>query len=86
LTFRINDNATPDKGETEQRQEGYVKAAFDITATGRATDVKILDSNPPQMMDSLVEKSIKATRYRPRIVDGKPVLTKGVVYTHVFNF
>lgn len=85
LTFQVQEDYLP-KEKSEKKQEGYVEASFDITASGRARDIKILDSNPPEMMDSIVERSIKATRYRPRIVDGKPVLTKGVVYRHIFKF
>ncbi|MCF7981178.1 MAG: energy transducer TonB [Pseudomonadales bacterium] len=70
----------------KQKQQGYVEAKFDITPGGRARDVRILESEPPDMMDSLVQQSIKATRYRPRIIDGKPVLTKGVIYRHIFDF
>lgn len=85
LTFELSAGAES-REEDKGKQQGYVDAEFNITPSGRARNIKIVDSNPPDVMDSLVHKSIKATRYRPRIVDGKPVLTKGVTYRHVFDF
>lgn len=85
LTFEVSDER-PEQDQDENKQQGYVEASFNITPAGRARNIKILDSNPPKMMDSIVQKSIKATRYRPRIIDGKPVLTKGVIYRHIFQF
>ena len=64
---------------------GYVDAVFNITSTGRAQGIQIIDSSPPDVMDSRVQRSIRATRYRPRFVEGRPVTTEGVSYRHVFE-
>lgn len=86
LSFRPKGLTPEQKAEQGKNQEGFVEAKFDITASGRARDVEIVESNPPGLMDAIVQQSIKSTRYRPRIIDGRPVLTKGLVYRHVFNF
>lgn len=64
---------------------GYVDAVFNVTSTGRAQGIQIIDSSPSDVMDSRVQRSIRATRYRPRFVEGRPVTTKGVSYRHVFE-
>ena len=69
----------------ESETTGYVEATFNITPGGRAQRVKIIDSSPPDLMDVRVQKSIRATRYRPRFVEGQPVMTEGVTYRHVFE-
>jgi len=73
----------------KDKQLGFVQAQIDVTPSGRARDVVILDSNPPDAKHSRIResiRSIKATRYRPRIVDGAPFLTKGLIVRHVFEF
>ncbi len=70
----------------KKKQTGYVRVKFSVTPGGRTRDIKIVESNPPEMKDSEVYKSIKSTRYRPRIVDGKPVFAKGVMEKHIFDF
>lgn len=69
----------------KKKQTGYVRIKFSVTPSGRTRDIEIVESNPPDMKDSEVYKSIKSTRYRPRIVDGRPVLAKGVIEKHIFD-
>jgi outer membrane biosynthesis protein TonB len=69
----------------ESARTGYVDAIFNISSTGRAQSIQIIDSNPPDVMDSRVQRSIRATRYRPRFIEGQPVATEGVSYRHVFE-
>ncbi len=76
---------SPKERLAESDKTGYVDAIFDITPSGRAKGIQIIDSNPPDVMDLRVQRSIKATRYRPRFVEGQPVATKGVSYRHVFE-
>ena len=79
----------PEKQEFLMRDggsEGFVKAEFNVTPSGYARNIKIVESNPPDFMDSTVRKTIRAARYRPRIIDGKAVLTKGFTLKHVFTF
>jgi len=79
-------NSLPEQQRDRAKQQGYVEAKFDVTPAGRARDVQIMESEPPNMMDALVQQSIQSTRYRPAIINGKPVLTKNVIYRHVFHF
>lgn len=57
--------------------EGSVVVEFTITTIGTVTDVRIVESTDTVFEQAAVT-AIGKTRYRPRIVDGTPVETRGV--------
>jgi protein TonB len=57
--------------------EGSVVVEFTITKSGSVTDVRIVASTDP-VFEPAAAAAIGKTRYRPRIVDGAPVETRGV--------
>lgn len=85
LHFEIHDDNGP-PGADKKKPLGYVRVKFTVTPGGRARDIEIIESDPPEVKDSQVYRSVKNSRYRPRIVDGKPVLTEGVMEKHVFEY
>lgn len=82
LRFQHFEKEEPDP----TKQNGYVKVTFNVTDTGRVRDLKVIESEPAEMMDSEVASSVRDARFRPRIVDGKPVDTEGVSLRHTFQF
>ncbi len=52
---------------------GVVTVEFTITTKGKVTDPVIIKSNPPKIFDKSVLKSIKRWKFKPKIVNGKPV-------------
>ena len=58
--------------------EGWVKLAFTITEEGTVEDVKIVEAEPNRIFDRAASKAVRKWRFRPRIVDGKPVARSAV--------
>ena len=70
----------------ERTAEGLVSVQFDVTERGAARKLATVDSVPEGMMDFRVRKSIRASTFRPMIVNGEPQTTVGYVYTHKFVY
>lgn len=58
--------------------EGYVIMEFTITETGGVTNIKVVEANPPGMFDRAAIRAMEKWKYKPKIVDGKPVPRHGV--------
>lgn len=65
----------------------YVLASFDVSPSGKARNIEILESRPSDSTSHhrRARKSIAATRFRPRYENGKPVMTTGVSLRYVFT-
>lgn len=66
-------------------RERYVVVEFTVTEAGDVANAKVVeeDANNRQVSETL--SAISAARYRPRLVDGKPVATTGVRHRQVFR-
>jgi periplasmic protein TonB len=67
----------------KSRIEGWVKVEFTITEKGTVTNAVIVDSQPRRTFDRSVIKSIRKWRFRPKIIEGRPVPRKA---TQVIRF
>jgi len=65
----------------------YVIVSMDITETGKARNVQVLETNPPDdsSLGRQVRRSLKTTRFRPRYENGQAVKTTGVNLRYVFE-
>ncbi|MCJ8274789.1 MAG: hypothetical protein MJK04_35985, partial [Psychrosphaera sp.] len=56
----------------------YVLASFDVTPQGKAANIQIIESRPPDNISarSQVKKSLRIAKFRPRFVGGEPTLTE----------
>lgn len=59
-------------------REGWVKLAFTITSSGRVTDVKVVDAQPPRLFDQSARQALSQWRFRPQVVNGQPVPREAV--------
>lgn len=75
---RINSNAGP---------SSYVMVSYDVSRFGEARNIDILESHPKNdvAMRTRVKRSLANTRFRPRLVDGEAVESKGLVQKYLFN-
>ena len=66
--------------------EKYVVVTMDISRTGKARNIQVVESQPPgdKKLAALVRDSLRDTRFAPRFVNGEPVATTG--YTKKFIF
>ena len=71
-------------GAIRQGLEGYVIVEFDVTANGKATNVVARMSSHALFERAAIEAA-KRLRYKPRIVDGVAVQTRGLRYRFTFE-
>ncbi len=67
----------------KKRIEGWVKVEFTITEKGTVTNAVIVDSRPRRTFDRSAIQSIRKWRFKPRVIDGRPVQRKA---TQVIKF
>jgi tetratricopeptide (TPR) repeat protein len=58
---------------------GRVEIAFTLDAHGRASDVRIVLSEPPGLLDGAAVRQILASRFRPRMDRGKLIDSEAVI-------
>jgi len=59
-------------------KEGWVKLEFTVTELGTVENVKVLDSKPPRVFDRAAKRAILKWKFKPKVVDGKPVPRRAV--------
>ncbi len=53
--------------------EGWVELSYVITADGKVTNIKVLDSTPAGVFDAAASKALSRLRYKPTLQAGKPI-------------
>lgn len=73
--------------DREALANSYVTVSYDVTAFGKARNVKILSAQPDNKVSirSRVRNVLKRARFRPRFENGEPVDTTGIVQKFVFD-
>jgi hypothetical protein len=73
--------------EIDDENPQYVLASFDVSASGKAENIEIIESNPSDNISfqRRAKRSIASTKFRPRYENGKPVVTTGVNLRYIFN-
>jgi protein TonB len=62
----------------QRGQEGWVKVSFTITEHGRIDNPSVVSSRPRQVFDQAALDAIMQWRFRPKMVNGKPVQTNAI--------
>lgn len=65
--------------------EGWVIIEFTVDKTGKVVDPIVVESNPPNVFDNAALKAVLKFKYKPRVVDDKPVAVAGVQHKISFN-
>ena len=73
-------------GGTKPYEWGAISADFEISAEGRATNVRIVAATPPGLMDARYRRRLMESYFRPRLVAGEPTATPHVRFTHQFRY
>ncbi|MCB0412523.1 MAG: energy transducer TonB [Bdellovibrionales bacterium] len=66
--------------------EGWVRLRFDVTEDGSVDNVSVVNSKPPRVFDSSARQALLKWRYKPQVVDGKPIRMEGLEVQLDFNF
>lgn len=56
--------------------EGWVRLTFDIDTQGIPQNIVIVESQPKNVFDKEAIRALKKWSYKPKIVDGQPVVQK----------
>jgi protein TonB len=54
-------------------KEGWVKLQFTINEDGSVGDIEVMDADPKRIFDREARRALAKWKYKPKIVDGKPV-------------
>jgi len=77
----------PDEKENPLLQ-GSVSISYTVSTRGRATDVRIIEAQPPEFekMISHIEREVRQRIYRPRVEDGEIVETPDLILVHRYFY
>ena len=67
-------------------EPGHVLVTFDVDELGRAYNVSVLESIPPELKNETVISSVRRSRFRPRFVDGETVPATGLARRFVYFY
>lgn len=65
--------------------EGHVLVQFDIDELGRVSNVVVLEATPSGVFERAALKAVERFRYKPRVVNGRPVPVSGVQHLVTFE-
>ncbi|MBQ46429.1 MAG: hypothetical protein CMP10_02865 [Zetaproteobacteria bacterium] len=56
--------------------EGFVTVNFLVTESGSISEIKIVNAKPPRIFNRAAKKAVSRWKYKPKLMDGKPVAYK----------
>ena len=56
----------------------FIEIQYDVSPEGRALKIEVLDRNVPNEQVRMLRQTLRASRYRPRIIDGELVATEAL--------
>lgn len=59
-------------------KEGWVQLRFTINELGGVDDVEVIQAEPKRLFDKEAIRALKKWKYKPKIVDGKPLKQPGM--------
>lgn len=63
----------------QNRIEGVVRVAYDVTVDGTVENARVVESNPPGVFDAAALDAVRKWRFHPAVRDGKVVATRNMV-------
>ena len=59
-------------------REGWVRLSFTINEVGGVEDIEVIEAEPKRVFDREARRALRKWKYKPKIVDGKPVKQPGM--------
>ena len=81
----INPAAPPPALRTKATN-GFVEVGYTVTEDGNVTDLKIIESQPDELMDIKVKRGMRFARFRPRFEGDRAVASVNQIYRHTFVY
>jgi len=63
----------------QQKIEGYVKVAYDVTVDGTVANARVVAADPPGIFDAAALAAVRTWRFNPAVEKDKVVPAAGVV-------
>jgi len=80
--LEFNSRGKPDSG----LKNGFVLISYTVTGKVRTKDIKVIESEPPGLMDRSIISTYKRSLYRPRWVEGVAVPSSSRAARHEFKY
>ncbi len=80
LDASSNDDCLVDSCEV-----GFVKLEFDLSETGKAINIKVIESNLGEEFQKVAIEQAKEFQFKPKLVNGKPARQNNLQYTMEFK-
>ena len=65
---------------------GFIELLFSVSADGQAAGIVVTETIPVDYLERRYARQLAEARFRPRLVDGEPVATEAVSYSHGFRY
>ena len=59
-------------------KEGWVTLSFTINEIGGVEDVDVIEAEPKRIFDKEAKRALRKWKYKPKVVDGKPMRQPGL--------
>ena len=82
----------PPRGGTQQpgteraRIPGFIETSFRVSTNGSAQDIEIVAADPEGLMDFRTRRSLRSSRYRPAMTNGKAIPFDNQTWRHEFEY
>ncbi len=73
--------------DDEELLAGKIVVEYDVSAKGRIRNMKT-GAHPPEFTDMqrMVHREVRSRYFRPRLAEGEPVASQGLLFEHEFNY
>lgn len=73
------------RNAAQMQIEGWVTLKFDIGPSGQVLRPRVLAAEPARIFDRAALNAVKKWKYKPQVLDGKPVTTRGITVRLTFK-
>lgn len=75
-------------GAPDNFEQGSIVVGFNVTESGRSSDIQLIEARPPGLtdMEDEVMRKVRDLIHRPRLKDGEVVAVGDMTYTHEFFY
>jgi len=74
------------RSNPDRLRPASLQALIDVDENGRTYNIRIIEANPPDLMEDRATYLLKRYRYRPRFENGAPVTTVDMPLKHNFSY